>query len=255
MAKGEQKSARRVTPMTTETQSDCSSSSSNSSSRPFTLPTPLSSSHESFSHCWKRLQQLELWRELAVRPGPDDCHPDDHDLLEHEHDDIQQLERRCLQVRQTMNKHSLPPHELSLDTFLTAAPSTIPNAGKGLFNDATLGRVIAKGETLCYYCGHIHNFLSTKHLAQDKSYLMLVSGELFVDPGPCPQIKARYINDPLNEAFLNCEYVPEPQSFRCAVVATKTIHPGEEVFGSYGEAYWSQHPSQGIVFNGIVNRS
>jgi len=33
--------------------------------------------------------------------------------------------------------------------------------------------------------------------------------------------------------------VPEPSEFRSAVVAARDIHPGEEIYAPYGEAYWN----------------
>jgi hypothetical protein len=56
---------------------------------------------------------------------------------------------------------------------------------------------------------------------------MLVDGGILVDPGPLPQIKARYINDPLNDRFVNCKFVPD--KLRSAVVATRMITRGEEL--------------------------
>ena len=77
---------------------------------------------------------------------------------------------------------------------------------------------------------------------------MLVSGDLLMDAGPCLDIKARYINDPLNEALVNCEFVPELDSVK--VVTKRWIQPGEELFASYGDAYWSQqcHPGK-VLYN------
>ena len=167
--------------------------------------------------------------------------------MEREVDDPDELTRRCLAVRRLMNKR-LPPHELCLDEWLNPQPSTIPNAGLGLFYATSAERIVEEGEILCYYCGHIHNFLSVK-VIEDKSYLMLVSGDMFVDPGPLPSIKARYINDPLNEDVVNCKYIPQTKKYRSAVVATRMIHPGEELFASYGEDYWSRQDQPGTVIS------
>ena len=103
-------------------------------------------------------------------------------------------------------------------------------------------KVLLPGEIICYYWGHIHNFHSAKLLV-DKSYLMLVQGDVLVDPRPLLHIKARYINDPLNEKYVNCKFVPE--KFRSAVVMTRKIRHGEELFVSYGEAYWANHAING----------
>lgn len=208
----------------------------------------------SFQDHWERLQQLERWRELAIRPTREECHADDQQMLEQEQDNLAELQRRCLQVRDLMNQR-VPPQVSLLEHQLVCYASQIPNSGKGLFykpvesEGADEVQPIPVGETLCYYYGHIHDFHSTKQLT-DKSYLMLVGGNVFVDPRLCLDIKARYINDPLNEDLINCKFVPEPKSFRSAVVSIREIQPETELFTSYGDFYWSQQSIKGKVFVG-----
>jgi hypothetical protein len=208
---------------------------------------------ETFERLWHRLETLERWRELAIRPTEEECHLDDFDMLHQEVDDYLQLVARCARVRKRMNDH-LPPIEPAMDDVLVAKPSAIPGAGLGLFyepgistssSDTRDGRIvsISQGTVLCFYTGHVHTYHSARHI-QDRSYLFVVQGNTLVDPGPCPHIKARYINDPLNESLVNCKYVPQAIP-RAAVVATKTIEPGEELFASYGDGYWSQHATIG----------
>ena len=193
---------------------------------------------------WKRrLDYLESWKELGIRPSPNECHADECDLLNHEVDDVKQLHERCLNVRQEMNQH-LPPHDLARDDELVVQLSGIRNAGQGLFVTEDLSEPITCGQVLCYYTGHLHNYHSSREL-KDKSYLLMVSGSIFVDPQPLPRIKARYINDPINESLVNCTFKAEPFFSRCSVVAVRDIYPGEELFVSYGELYWSQQPYQG----------
>jgi hypothetical protein len=201
-----------------------------------------------YEHLCRRLEMLELWRELAVRPKREEC-IEDSDFWDREEDDVQELTERCLLVRKLMND-SLPPVEEAYDRHLIERKSGIPDAGLGLFfepeevsNDGEDGTsTIDAGTILCYYTGHMHNYRSAKEL-KDRSYLMLVCGGILVDPGPLPQIKARYINDPLNDKFINCKYVPD--KLRSAVVATRMITRGEELFASYGDAYWAQHETLG----------
>lgn len=202
-----------------------------------------------YEHLYRRLDMLELWKELAVRPKREEC-VEDLDFLDREIDDVQELTERCLMVRELMND-SLPPVEEAHDRHLIASKSGIPDAGLGLFfdpeegpNNGEDGTFIDAGTILCYYAGHIHNYHSAKGL-KDRSYLMLVDGGILVDPGPLPQIKARYINDPLNDKFVNCKYVPD--KLRSAVVATRMITRGEELFVSYGDAYWAQHETLGRI--------
>ena len=198
-----------------------------------------------FEQLWFRLKTLELWKELAIRPSKEDCHEEDKSLLQNELDDLQELQERCNHVRHLLNKN-LPPIEQALDKFLIPKKSRIPNAGLGLFYEPeSPNQIILKGTVVCYYTGNIHSFHSSKKI-KDKSYLMMVRGDVLVDPGPLKHIKARYINDPLNEEVVNCKYVPE--ELRSAVVTTRVVIPGEELFASYGDAYWSNHKSAGRTF-------
>jgi hypothetical protein len=197
-----------------------------------------------FERLFRRLEALERWRELAVRPSPEDCDPDEQSLLEEEFDDCAELGLRCDHVRTLMNDN-LPPIQEALDEKLLARTSAIPDAGLGLFYEpARQDKPIPAGIILCYYTGHIHNFQSARKL-QFRNYLMNIQGSVLVDPRLLPHIKARYINDPLNEDMINCRFVPE--EFRAAVVATREIRPGEELFASYGTAYWSQHEAFGRI--------
>jgi hypothetical protein len=206
-----------------------------------TLKQPTSQSE--FQRLSSRLEMLERWRELAIRPDKKEDWMEDSDLFNREIDDCQELMRRCLEVRAQMNEN-LPPVEKARDEDLVPRESGIPEAGLGLFCEPSRKPIdpIPAGETLCYYTGHLHNYHSAKSL-QDRSYLMVVEGDTLVDPGPLPHIKARFINDPLNETFVNCKFVPG--HFRAAVVATRTIAPGEELFVSYGDGYWAQHQTLG----------
>jgi len=229
-----------------------------------------------------RLEVLKRWLELAIQPEPDDCPPEDLDLLllleQQEQDEFNgggmvlvELQQRCRQARDQLNAN-LPIYNGKCEAALVAKPSAIPGAGLGLFYEPATTSVtkltatdgedgngdgndissvetkacpddcIPPGAMLCYYYGHLHDFHSAQRL-QDRSYLMMVRDDILVDPGPLPHIRARYINDPLNEGFVNCKFVPE--CYRSAVVATRIISPGEELFASYGDGYWSQHGTLG----------
>ena len=97
---------------------------------------------------------------------------------------------------------------------------------------------------VCYYTGRIHTIQSSREL-QEQGYVMLVGGgnnNVAVDPYPCPQIIARYINDPLNSNYYNVKFVtsqPNESNYRSAVITTRDIQNGEELFISYGDYYWS----------------
>ena len=209
--------------------------------------------HSSFLENLARLETLERWRELAIRPSIASCHEDDRLLLDDAIDNLKELEDRSYRVRSLMNSF-LPIFQAPFEENLVVARSQIPAAGSGLFYKPSAARdcnrPIPSGEILCYYYGHIHNYQSSRKL-KDKSYLMIVSGTLFVDPRPCMHIKARFINDPLNDELVNCEYLPDPANSRCAVVSTKAIHPNSELFVCYGDLYWSQQKVGGRSFKGM----
>lgn len=185
----------------------------------------------------RRLNYLEAWRELAIRPERDGCQDVDLDLLENEPDDYRELEKRCIAARENMNI-LLPHPALILDDYLEVRTSTIPEAGLGLFYFPADSSPILKGDAICYYWGDVHSFLSVKKL-KECSYLMLLEGDTLVDASTRLFVKARFINDPLNETFVNCKFLPEQGKWRSRLVSVRDIQPGEELFVSYGESYWA----------------
>jgi hypothetical protein len=195
-----------------------------------------------------RLNYLEKWRELAIRPLPEECHDEDRHMLTNDVDDLQELSRKVLDVRKEMNKN-LPLHEQALDLSLVVKKSAIKGAGLGLyFMPQQQQSIIRSGSTICYYTGWRHNFHSIKSVT-DKSYVLCVHSDLLVDPGPLKEVKARYINDPLNTTVENCRFEPQPEKYRCAVTATKNIYYGEELFVSYGDYYWSNQKQSGTIYH------
>ena len=193
-----------------------------------------------------RLEILERWYELAIRPASiEECPEEDTDLLSsvrEEADDLPLLKSRCLEARKQMNEHIFDAFKslrIAMDNDLSPLPSRIPNAGLGLFFTPTKDsrhRTIRKDCVICHYWGHLHNFMSAQQL-EDHSYLMLLQGQVLCDAGPLSQIKARYINDPINEAYINVVF--RPKDDYCEVVALRDIHQGEELYVSYGKAYWT----------------
>jgi len=166
------------------------------------LPTQLSQPRKDseFQQLLHRLEVLNRWMELGIRPEPEDCRPEDLDLMEQEIDDCVELQQRCRRARDRLNQN-LPVynHSGTHESELVDRPSTISDAGHGLFYEPTptiategietKSRSIVKGACLCYYYGHLHDFHSAK-LIEDRSYLMLVRDDVMVDAGPLPHIKA-----------------------------------------------------------------
>ena len=202
-------------------------------------------SSKQFESRMRRLTYLELWRELAVRPAENACAEEDLDMLSGlVEDSLPNLERRCIEARRQMNE-ILPRYVTEYETDLVPDVSCVECAGKGLFfrprssSSSSSSGVIPKGSVICYYYGDIHSFHSSKVLG-DRTYLMLVDGDILVDPEPHSHILARFVNDPINAKYYNCRYEPDAEHFRSKAVATKDIQPGEEIFAPYGDAYWSQ---------------
>ena len=198
---------------------------------------------QTFESRQQRLAYLEIWRELGVRPGRNECKDEDHDLLLAETDNLATLSIRCDEARKKMNE-ALPTHVTEYERDLVVDRSIIECGGKGLFYrpsssaSSSSAPVLPEGATICYCYGDIHTFRSSSRLV-GKSYLMLLGGDILVDSGPHLTVLARFINDPINEACYNCRYESDAAQFRSKVVATRDIYPNEELFAPYGEAYWS----------------
>jgi hypothetical protein len=57
----------------------------------------------------------------------------------------------------------------------------------------------------------------------------------------CKDARENYLTDD----NLSCTPQYVPNKLRSAVVATRMITRGEEIFVSYGDAYWAQHETLG----------
>lgn len=104
------------------------------------------------------------------------------------------------------------------------------------------GRKILRGELVCTYYGRVLRTSEALRVA-DKSYLMRLGEQCYVDSREYPHCLARYINDCRNPAGYNAtfvKYTSHPQYGPCAlVIALRNIAVGEEVFANYGPRYWS----------------
>jgi hypothetical protein len=214
-----------------------------------TSPSPTAS----FAQLSRRLDYLEKWYELAIRPTAQDCCEEDLDLLSRpdECDNVKALQQRCWQVRELRNQVLPLPPVVPGEYHLVPMTSQIPNAGMGLFYMPTdTAQVIAQGTTICYYSGNLHNASSANRLA-NRSYLMMLSGDVWVDAALCMNVKARYINDPLSADDCNCMFRPDSSNMYAQVVATRCIVASEELFAAYGDGYWSQQPTVGRAFSSV----
>jgi SET domain-containing protein len=106
-------------------------------------------------------------------------------------------------------------------------------AGSGLF---TL-MAIAKGTCVCIYTGKVLRTIDAIRL-EDKSYLMRLGPQVYVDPCDDKTVLGRYINDPRNKLLQNVVFDKRPDEQCAYIVAKRDIAAGEEIFADYGRWYW-----------------
>ena len=120
---------------------------------------------------------------------------------------------------------------------LVVQSSWISDRFEGLF----AGRPFAQGEVICKYEGEIFQTATALRLA-DKSYLMRLGEQCYVDTISNYCCKARYINDCRNPAGYNVRFDKRPEENCAYVIALRNINIGEELFVDYGKWYWAGSP-------------
>ena len=135
------------------------------------------------------------------------------------------------------------------------APSDAHAAASTSFKGLFATRSFSANQELCTYEGVCLRTVEALRVA-DKSYLMRLGPQCYVDARSCPLILARYINDCVNPAGFNARFdkIPELQCAR--VVALRDIRPGEEIFVDYGKWYWagSAVPPLRLSFSALHSR-
>jgi len=121
---------------------------------------------------------------------------------------------------------------------LIIKPSLLPNAGKGLFTLVD----IRKGDRIVEYKGRRRKWKDVKHLDGHNGYLLRLNRSTAVDAMPLKSGKGRYANDAMGLTRVpglrnNAEYLIYGD--RVYIEATRNIRRGEEVFVSYGKAFWT----------------
>ena len=106
-------------------------------------------------------------------------------------------------------------------------------AGSGLFTRLA----ITEGSCVCVYTGHVLRTVDAIRL-KDKSYLMRLGPQVYVDPADDETVLGRYINDPRNRSLLNVVFDKRPDEQCAHVIAKRDIAAGEEIFVDYGRWYW-----------------
>lgn len=119
--------------------------------------------------------------------------------------------------------------------------------GEGTGNGLFCREPIPAGSRICVYCGRILHTREAMRL-QDKSYLMKLGPQLYVDALGDESIAARYINDCRNPAVYNVYFDKRPDEEKAYVTAQRDISTGEELFVDYGRWYWASLKPQRLPF-------
>ncbi len=134
--------------------------------------------------------------------------------------------------------------------MLKVKKSQLPNAGKGLYTTTFL----PKGTLIVEYLGDIYTWkeCEKRALSNKEGYVFYVNSKYCIDAFDTPQHLARYANDAAGfSRYTNCKnnsvYFKEKK--RAYIKCTRNIHPGEEIFVSYGKEYWqalAQNKKRGL---------
>ncbi|CAF0858841.1 unnamed protein product [Adineta ricciae] len=116
---------------------------------------------------------------------------------------------------------------------LEVKPSQIPGAGSGLYTR----NPIAKDSCVCVYTGQVLRTIDAIRL-EDKTYLMRLGPQVYVNPHDDNSMLGRYINDPRNRLLHNVLFDKRPDEQCAYVIAKRDIARGEEIFADYGRWYW-----------------
>ena len=129
------------------------------------------------------------------------------------------------------------PYVFQSETSDTVAvrKSKIENAGKGLFAK----KAMKKGDHICLYFGvlvfrdQIYNeYYESDYLLEHRDNDFIIDA---ADPKSC---FGRYANDSLSMDQSNCKFGFYKKPFSGFLCATRAIRRGEELYVSYGKAYW-----------------
>jgi len=119
---------------------------------------------------------------------------------------------------------------------LCVRKSLLAGAGCGLF----VKTPFFKGEVVCDYKSPEGIMATAEAMKlEDKSYLMRLGPQTYVDLRQHPSAVARYVNDCRDTSAHNAQFVKIPKEGRAEVVATRNIAQDEEVFVDYGRWYWA----------------
>lgn len=124
----------------------------------------------------------------------------------------------------------------TLDPFVSLNSHSMrvfAGAGSGLFTRSS----IPKDSRVCTYTGQVLRTVDAIRL-EDKTYLMRLGPQVYVNPAEDTTLLGRYINDPRNRLLHNVAFDKRPDEQCAYVVAKRDIAAGEEIFADYGRWYW-----------------
>ena len=115
--------------------------------------------------------------------------------------------------------------------------SHLPRSGKGLFTTID----IHKGDRIIEYKGRHQLWRDVKEQDGYNDYLLRLNRTMAINALPSVHAMGRYANDAAGLARVkglrnNAEYLIYGN--RCFIEATRNIRRGEEIFVSYGKAFW-----------------
>lgn len=125
--------------------------------------------------------------------------------------------------------------------YLYLEKSQLPDAGMGLYTAID----IYKDEIIAVFIGEIITTEQARELAisnEDQYFINMVNGSIL----DCKNVAgfAKYANDckgTMNAKFNNCSKIIMDERNNIAIVATRKIKMGSEIFCDYGKKYWLKH--------------
>lgn len=124
-----------------------------------------------------------------------------------------------------------------LEKQLIVKPSTIPNAGKGLFTK----KFIPKGTRIVEYKGRVSSWKEADHEEGLNAYIYFINRNHVINASNYKSSFARYSNDAKGMAKVkgiknNCQYILENK--KVYIESITDIEAQSEIFVAYGKEYW-----------------
>ena len=115
--------------------------------------------------------------------------------------------------------------------------SKLKKAGKGLFAK----KKIKKGEFICWYAGVYVNKDTVHNGYYDSDYLWeFEDSDLVIDAADPLSCLGRYVNDSLSLGLTNANVIDYDNVHAGAIMATKAIAKGTEIYITYGPEFWTE---------------